>query len=95
MYNVEWDTETGGIILCTKVTKDTLGTSPRPVFYEELDMLGLDKLGWVYPRTDAPIMWAVKRQYFYRGKQIFEAKGANLCSLPVLIFTQNTIFAYL
>lgn len=86
MYNVEWDEETGGVILCTKVTKDTLGSCPRPVFFEELDLLGLDKLGWSYPRVAAPIMWAVNRQYFYRGQRIFEAKGANLCSLPVLSF---------
>lgn len=86
MYNIEWDRETGGVVLSTKVTNNTLGSSPRPVFYEELDLLGLDKLGWTYPRTEAPIMWAVKRQYFYRGERLFEAKGANLCTLPVLAF---------
>lgn len=91
MYNVEWDEETGGVILCTKVTKDTLGVSPRPVFYEELDLLGLDKLGWSYPRKQEPIMWAVNRQYYYRGKRIFEAKGANLCSLPVLVIEENNV----
>lgn len=89
MYNVEWDKETGGVVLGTKVTQDTLNISPRPVFYEELDLLGLNKHGWSYPRSEAPIMWAVNRQYFYRGKRIFEAKGANLCTLPVLVFDEG------
>lgn len=89
MYNVEWDQETGGIILCSQVTNETLGSSPRPVFYEELDLLGLDKHGWVYPHSAAPIMWAVNRQYFYRGKRIFEAKGATLCSMPDLFFEEK------
>ncbi|MBE6416473.1 MAG: hypothetical protein E7032_08090 [Akkermansiaceae bacterium] len=42
MYNIEWDQETGGILLNSKATNGTLAVSPRPVFYEELDLLGLD-----------------------------------------------------
>lgn len=90
MYNVEWDDETGGIILSHQVTKDTLGIVPRPVFFEELDLLGLNKQGWTYPRCSAPIMWAVNKQYFYKGKRLFEAKGANLCTLPELVFIEST-----
>ena len=45
MFKVIWDRETGGVLLDTKVSKDTLGISPRPVWFEELDLLGLDKLG--------------------------------------------------
>lgn len=72
MYKIEWDKETGGVILNTRVTNETLGIAPRPVFYEELDLLGLDKLGWTYPHTEAPLMWAVNKQYYYRGQRIFE-----------------------
>ncbi len=35
MYKVEWDRESGGVILATRITRDTLGIIPRPVFYEE------------------------------------------------------------
>ena len=49
MFKIEWDKETGGVILSSRVTKDTLGISPRPVWSEELDLLGLDQLGWKYP----------------------------------------------
>ena len=31
MFKIEWDIETGGILLSSKVTKETLGISPRPV----------------------------------------------------------------
>lgn len=62
MYKIEWDKETGGVLLSSKVSKETLGISPRPVWFEELDLLGLDKLGYVYPQSEAPLMWAVNKQ---------------------------------
>ena len=51
MFKIEWDSETGGVLLSSKVTKATLGISPRPVWFEERDLLGLDKLGYCYPRV--------------------------------------------
>ena len=78
MYKIEWDKETGGVLLSSKVSKETLGISPRPVWFEELDLLGLDKLGYVYPQSEATLMWAVNKQYFYRGDLVFPDKGANL-----------------
>lgn len=44
MYKIEWDKETGGIVLKSYVTPETLGISPRPVFWEELDLLKLNEL---------------------------------------------------
>ena len=84
MFKITWDSETGGVLLSSKVTKETLGISPRPVFFEELDLLGLDRLGWTYPREEAPIMWAVNKQYWYRGTMLFEAKGANIYDAPTV-----------
>lgn len=86
MFKIEWDKETGGVRLSSKVTKDTLGISPRPVWFEELALLGLDKLGYVYPKSEAPIMWAVNKQYWYRGELMFEAKGANIYDAPTIVF---------
>lgn len=86
MYKIEWDKDTGGVLLSSKVTKETLGISPRPVWFEELDLLGLDKLGYIYPRTEAPLMWAVNKQYFYCGELMFEAKGANIYDAPTVVF---------
>ena len=85
MFKITWDTETGGVLLSSKVTKETLGISPRPVWFEELDLLGLDKLGWTYPHCNEPIMWAVNKQYWYRGTLLFETKGANIYDAPTII----------
>lgn len=89
MYKIEWDTETGGVLLNSMVTKETIGISPRPVWFEELDLLGLDKLGYTYPRSEAPLMWAINKQYYYRGKLMFEAKGANMYDAPTIIFQKG------
>lgn len=84
MFKITWDTETGGVLLSSKVSKDTLGISPRPVFFEELDLLELDQMGWTYPRGEEPVMWAVNKQYWYRGQMLFEAKGANIYDAPTV-----------
>ena len=83
MYKITWDKETGGVQLHSRIVEGTLGVSPRPVFFEELDLLGLDKSGWTYPRVEAPIMWAVNKQYWYRGVRLFDAKGAQLEALAL------------
>ena len=84
MYKITWDEDTGGVLLNTTMVSGTLGISPRPVFFEELDLIGLDKLGWSYPRCAEPIMWAVNKQYWYRGQHLFDAKGANIYTKPTL-----------
>ena len=43
MYKITWDKETGGVMLHSRFVEGTLGTSPRPVFWEELDLLKLNK----------------------------------------------------
>lgn len=78
MYKISWDYETGGVLLHSHVTSNTLGITPRPVFWEELDLLKLHELGWEYPHTEEPLMWACNKQYFYRGELMFEVKGANI-----------------
>ncbi|MFW5544815.1 MAG: hypothetical protein ACOCN0_05945 [Prevotella sp.] len=78
MYNIIWDIETGGVALHSRRVEGTLGTSPRPVFWEELDLLKLNELGWIYPHSEAPLLWAINKQYWYRGELVFEAKGASI-----------------
>lgn len=83
MYNYKWDESTGGYILTTElggVIKEV-----RPVFKEELRLLGFDKkFGWVIPETDAPIMWAEGRRYIYKGALVAEASGGGLYELPTI-----------
>ena len=91
MYKITWDKETGGVQLHTRIVDGTLGVSPRPVFYEELDLLGLSNLGWKYPKCEEPIMWAVNKQYYYRGQHLFNAKGANIYTAATLEFENGIV----
>lgn len=89
MFYVTWDTETGGVRLSTLRTKETLGVSPRPVFFEELDLLKLNELGWTYPSCKEPLLWACNKQYFYRGQMVFEVKGANIYDPAQVVFQEG------
>lgn len=83
MYNYEWDAETGGYILSTKVTGVT--KEVRPVFAEELHFLQLDtEYGWRFPDAEGPLLWAEGRRYLYRGELVAEAVGGGLYSMPVM-----------
>lgn len=86
MFKIQWDKETGGVKLGSLVTKDTLSISPRPVFFEELNLLGLRELGWSYPECEEPLMWACNKEYYYRGEMVFEAKGANIYDKAMVVF---------
>lgn len=85
MYRVTWDKDINGVLLHSRIVEGVLGTSPRPVFYEELDLLGLDKLGWTYPHCQEPLLWAVNKQYYYKGELVFEAKGANIYDAATIV----------
>lgn len=56
------------------------------MFYEELDLLRLNELGWEYPHSEYPLLWAVNKQYWYRGELVFEAKGANIYDDATVVF---------
>lgn len=86
MYKITWDKETGGVLLHSRIVDGTLGTSPRPVFWEELDLLKLNELGWKYPHCEEPLLWAINKQYWYRGELVFEAKGANIYDEATVVF---------
>ena len=90
MFKITWDKETGGVKLRSSVDTDTLGISPRPVFYEELDLLKLNELGWKYPKSKEPLLWACNKQYFYRGNFVFEVKGANIYDAPTVILQPDS-----
>lgn len=87
MYNVNWDLETNGIIL-TSEGKSALKVNPRPVFFEELDLLGFNEF-WNYPRTQAPLLWRTGRRYYYKGIMVAEAKGGGIYENPTLEFTEE------
>jgi phosphoadenosine phosphosulfate reductase len=66
MHKVIWDPETGGVLLTREIPEQGSAVNPpRPVFYEELDLLGFDRY-WEYPTCEEPLLWAIDRRYFYK-----------------------------
>ncbi len=91
MYEIVWDPETGGILL-QETGAEGLKASVRPVFHEELDLLGFGHK-WRYPRGEAPLLWAtsVGRRYFYRGQCVAEAKGGSFFQAPTIHYFQEDL----
>jgi len=88
MHRVVWDIECNGILLTDKSDKSKNIQPPRPIFFVELDLLGLDKW-WNYSKSDAPLLWAVERNYFYRGEKVFEIRGGNIYDEPQILFNNG------
>lgn len=87
MHKYEWDAETGGILLSPQQEKSS--KEPRPVYYREMNLLGMNQR-WSYPQNDdAPIMWAEAEKYIYRGKIIARAKGGSLYTAPEIIYAEG------
>lgn len=79
MYPYEWNRENNRYTL-SKIGK--IEKEIRPVFKEELDYFGLDKV-WKYPDTRAPLLWAEGiRRYVVNGKLVAEAKGGGFYTKP-------------
>jgi phosphoadenosine phosphosulfate reductase len=91
MYDLGWDRDTGGIVLQKPGTGE-VRSKIRPVFYEELDILGF-KEKWHYPRVKEPLLWAtvVGRSYFYRGEYVAQAKGGSFFQAPTIQYFRDNL----
>lgn len=85
MFKIIWDKEYNGVRLTMSSKGNALNVSPRPVFWEELDLLGLNKKGWIYPHVKEPLLWACDRRYFYKGELVLEVKGGNIFDAPTIV----------
>ena len=87
MYAYNFDEETGGILLTD--TEAQMSKEPRPVYAEEMNILGFDRR-WHYENpNDVPYLWAEASNYFYRGKKIAVVKGGSLYEKPSLEFVEE------
>lgn len=86
MFKLEWDKENNGVILIINETTGGIGNA-RPVFKEELDLLGFDKY-WIYPETNKPLLWSIGRRYYYKGELVAEAKGGNIYEAPQIVIKE-------
>ena len=83
VYAFKWDQETEGILL-TNDLEGLIKQEVRPVFFEELDLLGFDRY-WEYPRVEEPLLWALGgRKYYYHGELVAEAEGGGMFTPPQL-----------
>lgn len=89
MYGYRWvEGENGIFVLDVSVT---IQKEIRPVFKEELDFFGMDKV-WEYPDTDAPLLWAEGiRKYVLNGEVIAEAKGGSFYEKPKIVVNNEKI----
>lgn len=89
MYNYKWDKDTRGYVLVPYT--DGVKKEVRPVFYEELKLLGFDRY-WDFPKTDQPLLWAEgARRYIYEGELIAEAHGGGFYTKPTLDIKKSHI----
>jgi phosphoadenosine phosphosulfate reductase len=86
MYKVKWDKESNGILLTDKIDGKEEIVPPRPVFFEELELLGFNNY-WKYPKTQSPLLWGIGRRYFYEGELVAEANGGNIFEEPDIVVT--------
>ena len=83
MYSYTYDENTGGVLLNSSPT--LFSKEPRPVYAQELDLLGFSRY-WKYDSAcKEPYMWAESATYWYRGKQVAKLKGGDLYHAPEII----------
>lgn len=83
MYSYTWDIETGGILLNSSPL--SFSKEPRPVYSQELDILGFNKY-WLYENdNECPYMWAEANNYFYRGRLVAMVKGGAPFVAPQIV----------
>ena len=91
MFKVIWDRENNGVRLTmSPPSGEALNVCPRPVFWEELDFLGLNKLGWKYPHCKEPLLWACDRRYYYKGELVLETVGGDLQETHSISFVKDS-----
>lgn len=91
MFNAKWDPETNGILLVSE--KGDINGTVRPVFFEELDLLQFNDLGFSYPKSEEPILWAVGRFYYYKGDKIAKVeKGGFFDDISIKVYKNNISF---
>ena len=69
MYSYKWNKKTGGYTLTTQTGK-YVASEIRPVYAQELKLIGFDEYFKFDENETAPICWAKQNVYIYRGEEI-------------------------
>ena len=70
MYKIDWDVENNLLVL--KKENAFLSNEYRPVFSAELKNLGFDSYFTFDESRTAPVLWAIRNHYYYKGNKIAE-----------------------
>lgn len=84
MFKMKWVPKYNGVILSEYITEDEMLHDPRPVYVEELKMLGLDQV-FRLPRENVPVCWEIDRKYYYCGELIAETRKGNIYENPQVV----------
>lgn len=87
MYKYEFDCETGGLLLTD--SEERMSKEPRPIFAEEMNILGFDSRWHYENQNEIPYLWSEAGNYFYRGKKIAVVKGGSLYEKPTVEFVEE------
>lgn len=69
MYSYKWNKKTGGYTLTTQTGK-FVASEIRPVYAQELKLIGFDEYFDFVTNEVAPICWAKQNVYIYHGEEI-------------------------
>lgn len=89
MYKIEWSKDNKNLPILNDFAQDNI-IPPRPVFFEELDLLGFNK-HFKYHHTEEPLMWAIGRDYYNNSEKVAKAIGGDINNAPVLEIYQAGI----
>lgn len=81
MYAFEWEPRTGGYRL-TPQPDSHVAAEVRPVYAEELTLLGFDERMDYDHDAAQPLMWCRKNAYFYRGEKVAEVSDFRFGAMP-------------
>ncbi|MDA8335003.1 MAG: phosphoadenosine phosphosulfate reductase family protein [Peptococcaceae bacterium] len=76
MYDYQWDEETHGYLLTTQTGK-FVANEIRPVYAEELNLIGFDRRFEFDPVERRPFMWAQKNVYYANGEKVAQLNGTQ------------------
>ena len=77
MYDFEWHLKSRAYKLLTR-TGSFVASEIRPVYAQELLLLGADKFLDFDPNENKPILWGKHNSYIYKGEEIAKfVRGEN------------------
>lgn len=83
-----------GILLSEYIEEKDAINSPRPVYVDELKMLGIDEQ-IVLPTENVPVCWEIDHKYYYCGSVIAETSGGNIYQTPTVKIMDDAVGKFL